>query len=191
MKRLIIIRPTDRQVSGRGRQGRLQKHFFFLFLSFRPLPSFLPSGLWPASASLNHGFNERLHCTALHCSVLTALLTRLTRSPLPLFRNGLTNKHSLRRRTDRSVASRRTPSTPFSLFAPPLIHSSQLKGGRKATATQEVFPLSLSRSPLFLLLQLAPSLPLSLSPARARSLSQSPRRFCPPLMPAARSEILF
>ena len=78
-----------------------------------------------------------LHCTALDCS--------LRRSPHPLFRNGLTNTHSLRhmqrrrrRRKEEEEEDRRTPSTPFSLSAlSPATHSlftTQRRKGRRERA---------------------------------------------------------
>ena len=81
-------------------------------------------------------------CTALHaldCSL---------RSPHPLFRNGLTNKHSLTAACGGAAEGgwrpededRRTPSTPFSLSAPPATHSlfttQRRKGRRERTCVR-------------------------------------------------------
>ena len=175
-----IVRLTGVKAGGgreRARRATAKGDRKTLFLSLFPSSSFRSSP--PVSG------RPRPHSrTALHC---TALLTPT--DPLFLFSEmaSQTSTHcggsGGGREGGRPDGGRTTPSTPFSLFPPPLIHSSQLKGGRKEgrrpttrrTATQEVFPLSLS-----------PSLSLSLS--LSRFLSQSPRRAaCPPLMPAARS----
>ena len=171
MKRLIIIRPTDRQVSGRGRQGRLQKHFFFLSLSFRPLPSFLPSGLWPASASLNHGFNERLHCTALHCTALlsahcTAHSTHsIPSSSFPKWphKQALTAAADgqKRRKSEDAIHTFLTLRTAtHSLFT-----TQRRKEGDGDPRSFPTFALSLSSIPSSPARSLSPSLPLALAPS--------------------------
>ena len=111
-----------------------------------------------------------LHCTALDCS--------LRRSPHPLFRNGLTNTHSLRhmqrrrrRRKEEEEEDRRTPSTPFSLSAlSPATHSLFTTQRRKGRRERARYRGRLKKFSHFR--------PLSLRPLAA----------CPRLMPAAAAE---
>ena len=173
MKRLIIIRPTDRQVSGRGRQGRLQKHFFFLSLSFRPLPSFLPSFLPVSGRPRPHSITDSMSdCTALHCTALlsahcTAHSTHsIPSSSFPKWphKQALTAAADgqKRRKSEDAIHTFLTLRTAtHSLFT-----TQRRKEGDGDPRSFPTFALSLSSIPSSPARSLSPSLPLS----RSRSL---------------------
>ena len=141
------------------------EHFFSL--SF---PSSSTRSVWSvlflAGTDLARGLNKRPHCTAHN-------------DPLFLFfRNGLTNKHSLRRKLR---GRRRTPSTPFSpshqhSFT---LHNSKEEGRR---ATHRPTDRRRRRPKKFSHFR-ARALPLSSSPFSLSLSLSSPLAACPPLIP--------
>ena len=174
MKRLIIIRPTDRQVSGRGRQGRLQKHFFFLSLSFRPLPSFLPSFLPVSGRPRPHSITDSMSdCTALHCTAQCSLHCSLdSLDPLFLFSEmaSQTSTHCGGGRTEASQVGGRHPHLSHSSHRHSFtLHNSKEEGRRRRPKKFSHF-----RSLALLYSFFSSSLPLSLSPSLPLALAPSP-----------------